>query len=508
MSAPESLGRRRWLLLVVLSPGVLINSVDRSTVTVALGDIASTLHASNSYLQWVLDSYNLTLASLVLLGSGLADRFGRKKVYLSGLLAYAAGSLVCALSGTAQLLIVGRIIMGAGAAAILPSALALISVTFVGSARKTAIATWGTVAGVGSALGPILGGVLLDNFEWQSIFWLNIPVILAAVIGTVILARESRKPGDVKLDVVGAVLSTIGLGALVYAVLDGPSKGWSSPGVVVAFVIGVGGLAAFIFHELRAEHPMFDVRVLRIPRVLVGALCVSCVYFILYAFLYLMPQTLQFVLGLSPLFVGLALLPLGLVYIVMSQSSPHFLRRFGLRNSLCLGLVAMAAGVVGIAIVVRHGYPLIALFLVILAFGLGLVMTPATIVVMDSLPDDQAGDGAAVNQIGRQLGGVIGVTIIGSIVSTVYIASLTGIQGVAPHQFGLIRRSLSEAENLASHLPGSAAEAVRSASANAYQIAANVGLFTMALVCLVLAVAAAVVLRRGNETSSDMGKPQ
>ncbi len=316
--------RRDWLTLAFLCLAIWIQTVDATVVNIALPEIGESLNATNADLQWVMDAFNVALAGVILLGSGLADRFGRKRICELGIVLFAFSSVAAALSANIQQLLVSRVVMGVATALVLPASFSILTVTFSGAARRKAVAIWSATAGLGIALGPVVGGLLLAVFEWPSVFWLNVPAAVLAAIGVGVMARESYAPGTARLDLVGGLLSVVGLGGLVFAIIEGPAQGWTQPAVLVSLLAGVLGLVLFVLWELRAERPMFQVRVLKHPTVAVCGLALLLASYGCFALFYLVPQYLLYGHGMSVQVVGIAMLPMGLGFAVGSPFCPRF----------------------------------------------------------------------------------------------------------------------------------------------------------------------------------------
>jgi EmrB/QacA subfamily drug resistance transporter len=492
VSAPDTAPyARRWWALIPLSLGILISAVDATIVNVALPSIADDLNATNADLQWILDSYIVVLAGLILLGGGLADRYGRPQVFVAGFTLFGIGSLLATFAGSPSVLIAARAVTGVGGALMLPPALSLMAVIFTDlSERARAVAIYAGISGVGIAAGPVVGGILLDRFWWGSVFLVNVPICVVAVLLTIWLVPVSRKPGGARLDVVGAVLSVLSLGALVYGIIEGPTEGWFALEIVAALGLGILFLLAFMLWELRTPAPMFDVRVLRIPAVAGAATGIFVVYITFYGLLYLVPQYLQYVRGFSTLAVGLGLLPFGALFALLSPQSARVAARFGVGPTIVGGLLLMTAGLLLLAFTRWFsGYAIVAAGEVVYALGWASLMAPATTAVMNAVPVEKAGDGSAVNQVSRQVGGAFGVAVIGSVFASAYVSQLGTVRGVSASKAATADRSLGEALGVAAKLqPGPSGRLVSQAT-DAFEVAAQIGF----LVAAVLALAGAAV---------------
>jgi EmrB/QacA subfamily drug resistance transporter len=418
-------GSRR-LALGVLCASLLAIVVDNTIVNVALPTLVRELDADVSELQWVVDAYTLVFAGLLLLAGALGDRHGRRRTLLAGLLVFATASLGAAYAGDVDVLIACRAVMGAGAAFIMPATLSLLISVFPDEReRAMAVGIWAATAGLGVALGPVAGGFLLDHFSWGSIFIVNIPLCaLAIVLGRRVLP-EARDDAQRRLDWTGAALSGTGLIALTWAVIEAPSDGWTS-----ASVLAVGGLAAallgaFVLQQRRSAEPLLDVRLFRNPRFSAASATVMVLFFALFGFLFLATQYLQFVLGFSPSAAGVRILPYAGAMIVFAAASARLVERFGTKRIATLGMVVFAAGLtVAATIGIDTGYGRLAIAFLLMGAGMGLAGAPATESIMSSLPPSRANIGSAVNDTTRELGGALGVAIVGSIMASAYAAGL------------------------------------------------------------------------------------
>ncbi|MEM9515829.1 MAG: MFS transporter, partial [Actinomycetota bacterium] len=312
---------RRWWALPAVALCVFTIGIDVSIVGIAGPTITTELDASAAELQWTFDSFTVVLAGFVLIGGGLAERFGRKGVLQAGLAIFAVGSLIAAFAGDPPALIVGRAVTGLGAALIFPPALSVLSVLFPETERPRAIGIWAAVAASGMALGPVVGGLLLSEFWVGSVFLVNVPVSILGIVLLAVLLPPSRDEERVGLDLLGALLSLFALGGIIYGLIEGPAQGWTDSTVLAAFAIGIVCGVAFVVWELRTRHPLFDVRVLTMGRVVTGALAMSMVYFTMSSIQLLIPQYLEFVEGYSTLAAGLVMIPLGLALATLSPRS-------------------------------------------------------------------------------------------------------------------------------------------------------------------------------------------
>src|SRR4051794_12701177 len=419
--------RQRWAALGVLCASLLAIVIDNTIVNVALPTLVRDLEADVADLQWVVDAYTLVFAGLLLLAGALGDRFGRRRTLLAGLGVFGGASACAAYAGGVDGLIVARAVMGAGAAFIMPATLSLlISVFTDGRERTMAIGMWAATAGLGVALGPVVGGVLLDHFWWGSIFIVNVPLTAIAVLAGRRLLPESRDPAGRRLDWTGAALSGAGLVALVWAIIEAPSKGWPSAPVLAAGAVAAVTLGAFVAWQRRVAEPLLDVRLFENPRFTAASATVMVLFFALFGFLFLSTQYLQFVLGFSPSAAGVRVLPYAGAMIVFAPLSSAVVARLGTKRVVTTGMLLFAAGLgVAATVTTGTGYARLGLALGLMGAGMGLAGAPATESIMGSLPPERANIGSAVNDTTRELGGALGVAIVGSIMSSLYTGRLS-----------------------------------------------------------------------------------
>ena len=417
---------RRWAALAVVSLGVFITTIDGTIVNIALPSLSSELGATTRQLQWIVDSYLLVFAGLLLAFGGLGDRFGRKRMLLAGLLVFGVTSAYAGSVDSPDGLIVGRALMGIGAAAIFPATLAIITNMFVDpSERAKAIGIWSAMSGVGVAAGPIGGGWLLEHFWWGSVFYINIPIVLITAVAAFFVVPESRERNAPGLDLAGLALSIAAITALVFTIIEAPEFGWLAWQTVVGFAVSIGLLATFVRWELRVEHPLLPVRIFENLRFSAASVSVTSAFFALFGFIFLITQYFQLVRGYSPLEAGLRTLPVAISIAAASVLSPRLVERIGTKLVVAGGLASMAAGFAWVS-AASASTPYIEIVgqMLLLGAGLGATTAPATESIMGSLPLDKAGVGSAVNDTTRELGGTLGVAVIGSVFSSVYIGAL------------------------------------------------------------------------------------
>lgn len=420
----ETIHRRRWATLTVLSLSLVLIGLDNTILNVALPTLVRDLGATASDLQWIVDAYVLVFAGLLLTMGALGDRFGRKLALNVGLVLFGLASLVGASVDTAEALIAVRAVMGIGGALIMPSTLSIITDVFRGPERGRAIATWAAVAGIGIVIGPTIGGWLLENFWWGSIFLINVFVVIVALITGWLLVPESKDPEATPLDPLGAVLSIAGLGALVYAIIEAPAVGWSDPAVLLGFGIAALLIPTFLWWETRTDHPMLRLSFFENPRFSAASGAIALVFFAMFGTMFMLTQYLQFVLGYSALETGIRIMPIATMAIA-APISARLTERFGTKIVVTSGLSVAAVGLAILATIdVTSGYGRVAVAISVMGVGMGAAMAPATDSIMGSLPLAKAGVGSAMNDTTRQVGGALGVAILGSILAASYGSAL------------------------------------------------------------------------------------
>ncbi len=487
---------RRDRGLAVVCGAMFVSAVDMTIVNVALPAISEDLDAGIGELQWVLDAFLVTLAGLLLLGSGMADRFGRKRIFLSGMAGFGVSSVLCALSPTPEALIAARVLMGASLACVLPPALSLLAVMFPPEERQRALTAWVVVAGVGLVLGPVLGGVLVGQIGWQAVFLVNVPVAVAVVVAGLRVLPESTRPGAPPLDIPGAALSVLALTALVFALIEGPESGWSSVTVLGSAVVGLVAGILFVRGELRRRHPLFDVRILGRPVVAAGAAGLLGCYLAQMGALFLIPQYLIYVQDRSVEASGLLLAPLGVGVALGSRYAPKALERFGPRPTVVSGLAGLA---VTAALLTLLGASTTVLLVLVLAGAFGALFAfsaqPATGVIMDDVGEDKAGDGGAVNQLARQVGGALGVAIVGTVFAGAYAAAVEEkLRVLPPHQRERATHSIEEARDVLERVPRGLQELLTTRVDDAFDSAAHLGFVVCAAVLALMALFALLAL--------------
>jgi EmrB/QacA subfamily drug resistance transporter len=481
--------------LAVICLSVFVISVDATIVNVALPTLSRDLGAATAQLQWIVDAYTLVMAGLLLSAGSLSDRYGRLGWLNSGLALFAITSTVAAQADSAGELIAARAAMGVGAAVIFPTTLGLITNIFTAPIpRAKAIGLWAAMVGVGVAVGPISGGWLLEHFSWGSIFLVNVPIAMVAIVGGIVFVPTSRDPATPPVDVPGLILSTFGVTALVYTVIEAPGWGWSSPRAAAGFTLAAMVLAGFALWERRSTHPMLDVSVFFNRRFSGGSLAVTAGFLTLFGFIFVITQYFQFIKNYSAFETGVRLLPVAISIALASVLGPRLVERVGTTAVVAAGLVVFAAGL-GWASTVDAATPYseIAMQMVLLGAGLGLTTAPATEAIMGSLSADKAGVGSAVNDTTRELGGTLGVAIVGSVFASVYsgrISAAAALAGLPADLRSAMGRSMAVAHKVITQMPPGRLPNIQGAVNHAFLDGLQVG----SLVCAAIALAAAAVV--------------
>ncbi|WP_039932467.1 MFS transporter [Streptomyces viridochromogenes] len=420
---------RRWWALLVLCLSLLITVMANTSLIVAAPDMTTDLGLSSSDLQWVVDSYTVPYAALMLVLGAIGDKYSRRGALVLGLLIFAGGSVMGSLVDETSLVIVARAIMGVGAAVVMPATLSLVVATFPRSERAKAITAWAATSGVAVAVGPLVSGWLLEDHAWGSTFLINVPFAVLAVFGALALVPPSKAEGMGRIDYVGGLLSIVTVGSLIYAAIEGPHSGWGV-GPVTAAVIASVGLVAFIAWELRHPHPMLNVRMFALRPFTGSMLAVMFFFFGMFAVIYYATQFLQFVLGYGALDTGVRLLPLGGAVFLGSAVTGVLAPKLGVRVMAVTGLTVGTAGMFLLTQIDKGStYGDFLVPLMMLGLALGLAISPATDTIMGSFPESELGVGGGVNDTALELGGALGIAVLGSLLGTAYRDELTDLVG-------------------------------------------------------------------------------
>jgi EmrB/QacA subfamily drug resistance transporter len=499
------------LILLVLCLSLLVVVIDNTILNTALPTLARVLHAGTSSLQWVSDAYTLCFAALLIPAGALGDRYGRRLSLLGGLAVFALGSAAAAFASGTGMLIGARVVMGLGAAFVMPATLSILNAVFPPKERPQAIAAWSAVTGIGVVIGPTLGGLLLTHFWWGSVFLINIPLVALALAGVILTVPETAEPGGHRLDIPGTVLIGGALFAIIDAIIEAPSRGWTGTATLAETAAGLAALAVFAWWELRIAHPLVDLRIFASRAFSTAAASVTIIFFALFGSLFVLTQYLQLVHGYSPLSAGLRALPFALAIGAASPLSPILARRFGTRLVIPAGMALMGIGLLDLSTAGVHtAYPPIAPAVAIMGAGMGLVMAPASTTIITTVPAHQAGAGSAINDTIREVGGALGIAIVGSLAAAVYRSRLTHVL-TARHAPGLTvhvaTSSVAAADAAGQQAGGATGSELVAAAHSAFVNAMAMGVRVAAAVALVSGVAAIFALPRRREPQATQAAP-
>ncbi len=484
--------RRRWIVLWAMCLPLVLVVMSVAGLNVALPSIQREMGATASDLLWTVDAYALVFAGLLLSAGALGDRFGRKGALLAGLSIFAAGLVTGGLAGSPGQLILGRAVMGSGAALIMPATLSTITVVFPPNERRRAIALWAAFAGAGGSFGPVVSGLLLERFWWGSTMLALIPVVALTALAIGIVCPRSRDDEVTPLDPVGALLSLVGLTALLFAIIEGPEHGWLHVRTLGAMGLGLAVLGLFALWERRSPHPMLPLFLFGDLRFRIGSGVITTVFFIMFGWFFTNTLYLQFVRDYSALHASLAMLPFPVAMILVAPRSARLGERFGSGKVITAGFSTVAFGLTVTAFTTPvTPYWVLGLAWAIMGSGMAMTSAPATGNIMSAVPAGKAGVGSAVNDTTREFGGALGIAVTGSLMSTLYRAGMeTGTLGLPPAAARTAQESVGAATSLARTLPGGdelAAQAIQ-AFAWSYRL--------VNVLCAVLAVMGALGVAR------------
>ncbi|WP_327719103.1 DHA2 family efflux MFS transporter permease subunit [Streptomyces sp. NBC_00490] len=412
---------RRWWALGALVASMLTLGFDMTILNVALPTMAADLGASTGQQQWMADAYVVVFAALMLPAGLLGDRFGRRRMLIVGLGVFLAGSALGALAGDVNAVVAARALMGVGGALVTPLALSVLPSLFGSDERTKAVGIISAASALGLPLGPIIGGWLLNHFWWGSVFLVNVPMAAIGIAACLFLLPETRDPASPKVDAVSTALTATGLGALIYAIIEAPARGWGDPLVLAVFAAATVLIAALVVRERRVERPMLDMSLLSHRGFLFNTIAATLVMFILSGLLFVLPPYLQAVLGNDALGTGVRLLPMMGGLLVSSRLAPQIVARFGARATVSGGLVVLAfAAFLGSRTTIDSGYGFTALWLSVTGLGFGLALIPAMNSALGTLPRDRAGSGSGLLLTLRQVGGAIGIALLGSLLAAAF----------------------------------------------------------------------------------------
>ncbi|MBS1847943.1 MAG: MFS transporter [Actinobacteria bacterium] len=497
----DRIHERRWMILAVLCLSLVLIVAGNSSLNVALPFIQAALGSTPSQLQWMVDAYSLTFAVLLLPAGALADRFGRKTSLQVGLVVFGLASLAATLSTQNWELIAMRSLTGAGAAFIMPGTLSILTNVFHDPReRQRAIAIWAGFAGLGGAIGPIVSGLLLEHFSWSSVFFISVVIVIIALVAGAFLLPNSSDPDEARLDPIGVLLAVGAVGPLLYGIIEAPEHGWASPTTLTTVAVGLIVLVGFVTWELRNPHPMLDIRLFRVRAFSVGSSTITLQFFAMYGLYFAMAQYLQISHGYSALQAGLAGLPIGVFGMLGAPMSAKFVRRFGHGKVVGVGLLLSAGGLAIMSgVTPTTTFALLFVGFCLMGFGNGQTTAPSTTLIMSSVPRTKSGVGSAVNDLSRELGGALGIAVLGSVMASVYRSKFTGHVG-SPELAARVGSTVDSAHAAMAHLsPADAAtvhHAVQASFADGFGVAMLVG-------AAILVANAALVWVRG--TSLDPG---
>jgi EmrB/QacA subfamily drug resistance transporter len=493
---------RRWWTLGVLCISLLMIVMANASLNVALPTLAKDLDSGASGLQWIVDAYSLVFAGLLLTAGSLGDRYGRRLALNGGLIVFGGASLVAVLSSSSTALIGARAVMGAGAAFVMPATLSILAHVFPPRERPRAIAIWAGFAGVGVALGGVVSGALLEHFWWGSIFLINVFIVVVALVAGFFLIPRSREKIHTPLDPLGAVLSIAGLSALVYGIIEAPEHGWASAQTLGTFAAAIVILGAFVFWQLKAKEPMLDLRFFENPRFTAATTAITLVFFAMFGSYFLFTQYLQFVHGYDPLSAAVRILPWALAYLISATQSAKLVERFGQRLVVSSGLTIAGLGIAILAVTstVTSSYWWFALAVVVMALGMGITTAPSTGAIMRSLPLHKAGVGSAVNDTTRELGGALGVAVLGSLVASQFHTSMQGAVAGLPAR---ATHSLADALQKAAATGGVRGGVIANAAKVSFVDAFTSTLWVAAVVVVVASGLVAWLLRAKASAKAD-----
>jgi EmrB/QacA subfamily drug resistance transporter len=514
MIDPESYARR-WNTLGVLSLSLVIIGLDNTILNVALPTLQEEFDASASKLQWMVDSYPLVFAGLLLVFGTLGDRFGRKLALQVGVSIFGLASLAALVADSSNQVIAVRAAMGVGAALIMPATLSIIANLFTGAERGKAIGIWAALAAIGIGLGPLAGGLLLEWFDWWSVFLVNVPFAVVALLLGIWLVPESRDPKPGSFDLLGAVLSTVGFSLLVYAIIEAPERGWLSGLVLGSFATTIVLLVGFFWWERHTSDPMLDLSFFRSAPFSVGTAAVSVAFFALFGSIFALTQYLQFAHGYSAIGAGAVMSPIVLGLMLGAGSSSKAAARLGIARVVAAGLTVLA---ILLALTTLWDPDTGALALLAWFFGLSLamgwIMAPATDAVIGAVPAAKSGVASATNTVARMVSGALGVAVIGSLINSMYSTDVQGtLGGLPPDAATAAEGSIGAANAIAGQLSPDAASSLLATAGDAFTDAMGIGLLVAAVLAAIMAVlvvrflpSAAPTTAAGGETEPS-GRP-
>ncbi|WP_119071959.1 MFS transporter [Aggregatilinea lenta] len=493
---------KRWIGLLFIGISLLVISLDNTILNVALPSISNDLGASASDLQWIVDAYVLVFAALLLTMGSFGDKIGRKRALQFGLVMFGIGSLWAALSTSTEMLIAARAFLGIGGATIMPATLSIISATFPREERSQAIAVWAAIFGLGVGIGPVVGGLLLEQFEWNAVFFVNLPVVAIALLGGAFFLAESKDEHAPKPDIIGVLLSVPGLFALIYGIIEAGQGAWTDSHVLIAFGISAVLLTIFTWWENRSPNAMLPLHFFKNMSFTGANIAMTFIMFSMFGSIFFLSQYLQTIQGYSALDAGLRMVPMAVSLAGVSVLSARIARRLGTKRTVALGITIAAGGLVFMSQMydVDTAYSTVVVGQIILASGMGFAMSPATNSIMGSVPVSKAGVGSAMNDTTRQLGGALGIAVLGTIMNGRYLDGIvslkTALPQLRPDMFDGISNSIQAAHKIASNpeVPEPFANTIIGIADQAFVTGMNDAMLFGAAVMLVNALLVLIIL--------------
>ena len=501
--------RRRWWTLVVVILAIIAIGLDQTVLNVAIPTLQRELGATASELIWMMDAYIVVFAATLLVCGALGDRYGRAKAFYLGLIIFGLSSLGAAYSQTSGQLIASRAVMGVSGALLMTSTLSIVTNVFPREERGRAIGIWAGVSAMGIFLGPVIGGALLENFWWGSVFLINVPLAALALVAGLFLVPDSKDPHAGAIDYPGFVLSMGAISLLVYGIIEAPSRGWTDLVVLVTLAASVPLTIAFIWWELRVDNPLLDLSFFKNPRFSAGVSGTSLASFARLGAGFGLTQYLQFVQGYSPLEAGVRMLPMVLGIAVGAGFSDRLVKRMGTNWVVSGGLLLLAGGLAALVFwQPETAYWIVGINLFLIAFGVGNVMAPSTDAVMGAVPEEKAGVGSAMNGVARMVAGALGAAIIGSLMYTMYGNMMTdAVAALPPEAAEAASDSVGAAMYLAESLPAPYGQALASEAAVAFTDSFGWAILIGAAVALVAAIVVAIYMPPQHLEESEVEEP-
>ncbi|MGW1491706.1 MFS transporter [Streptomyces sp. NPDC002402] len=494
---PSAVHRSRWRILAVLCLSLIVIGMDNLILNLALPRVQHDLGATGGQLQWIIDAYTLAFGGLLLLGGGLGDRFGRKRMLITGLALVFGFTMAAAYANSPEMLITMRAGMGVGGAFVMPATLSIIKHVFPAEEQAKAISMWAGSGAIGVPLGPVLGGLLLEHYWWGAVFLISVPIVLVAMVACAVMIPESRNPDRRPLDLVGVLLSVAGLGVLVYGIIEGPRYGWTDGLTLSALAAGVVFIGAFVLWERHTPYPMLSGKLFRAPLFAGSAVAMFCVNFCLFGLLFVVTQYLQFVRGHGPLDAGIRLLPV-LTAVVGAGLGSKLVEKTGIRSVAAVGLVALTGSMLLMARADAGAESVALGALALFGFTMGLVLPPCANAILAAAPPEQGGAASAVTDATLQVGGSLGIAVVGSVLTTSYRDGLPDLGGLPAPAAEATRDSLGGASEVAARIGGEAGQGLSAIASDAY-VTALADAMTVAGGVAAAGVLAVLVLMPGGK---------